>query len=74
MIKVLKDAEFVAVQRRIVELAAEGEVGALKTFMRQRGPDGDLLPGCTVNAATAVTNRTPLMAAAQCGKVSVSGG
>jgi len=69
VIKVLKDAEFIAVQKRIVAMAGKGEVHALKSFLRKRGPDSDLLPGCDVNAALPKSGRSALMAAALANQV-----
>ena len=69
VIKILKDAEFKAVQNRIVELARAGDVRSLQAFMKERGPDSDLLPGCSVDAVSSSAKRTALMVAAQAGKV-----
>lgn len=68
VIKILKDAEFKAVQKRIVELARDGDVQKLKEFMQERGPDSDLLPGCSVDAVSGSAKRTALMAAARAGQ------
>ena len=59
----------IAVQKWIVAMAGKGEVHALKSFLRKRGPDSDLLPGCDVNAALPKSGRSALMAAALANQV-----